>query len=514
MSKQKTFELSVIHFSDFHARFVPFLSHDKKTKVGGIARVSTIIKKLKQQRSNAILLNAGDFFNGTLYYALFQESITAHFMNLLPHDAITIGNHDFASKISGLESFVKKLEAPVVVANVDVSEEPSLQNLWTSSTVIRRGNKDVGVIGVIFSDTDKIAVGTGKLKFLEESKAVNLEARKLKAEGINIIIVLSHCGIERDVALANNCPDIDIIVGGHSHVLLYNGDPPSSETVWGEYPTVVTQKETNKTVLIAHASALTKYLGDLQLTFDENDKVLCWQGNPIYLDESIEEDPLIVEELIPWKMKVDRIGNQVIGETLIDLNGSYGLPPNESTLNNVVTDAMIHTYFSDASLSLMPVNVIRHNIPIGPILYEDAFMMLPRNNTWDLIELRGSDIVQIVEENLIGKAKEATFVNLRPLHWSGMRVIYNRKDKQHKVIKVEVRYISNYKDNEFELINKDQWYKVVVPDFMLSPHTDPISKKYRNRIVSKSSDLENLVNYIKATKVIKLKKEARVTFVD
>lgn len=64
---------------------------------------------------------------------------------------------------------------------------------------------------------------TGNLRFLDEVHSVNLEVEKLKANGVNIIIILSHCGINRDVVLANNCPNVNVIIGGHSHTLLYNG---------------------------------------------------------------------------------------------------------------------------------------------------------------------------------------------------------------------------------------------------------------------------------------------------
>lgn len=64
---------------------------------------------------------------------------------------------------------------------------------------------------------------TGKLKFLDEVTTVNEEAKKLKAEDVDIIIVLSHCGLPIERIMAAKCPDIDLIVGGHSHSFLYSG---------------------------------------------------------------------------------------------------------------------------------------------------------------------------------------------------------------------------------------------------------------------------------------------------
>ncbi|XP_058806758.1 apyrase-like [Phymastichus coffea] len=515
--KGEYFLLSIIHFSDFHARFIEVspsgglcYEQEKDRCVGGVSRVATIVERLKKIRRNPIFLNAGDCFQGTLYYELFKGNITAYFMNKLHPDVHTIGNHDLDENVSGLASYIKQLDSPVVVTNIDDSEEPSIQNLYTNSTIIQKGGKDIGVIGAIYSDTDKISKTTGKLKFLNEVQTINLESKKLKARGIDIIIVLSHCGIEHDKIIASNCPDVDIVVGGHSHILLYNGKPPSNEAAYGEYPMVVTQKGNNRKVLIVHASAYTKYIGDLQIVFNEDGELFRWKGNPIYLERFIKKDLSFEKMLRPWKVEVDRIGKRLIAKTLVFLNGTcYSA---ECNLANLVTDAMVDIYANESSISFMTANSIQNSIPVGPVVYEDIYMTLPYNNTWDLIELKGSDLLQVLEENVAKSSSKISFVNFQLIQWSGMKVVYNLKKEQSKIVSVKVRCL-HCNDPKFEDLNSDQWYRIVVPSYVISQSFETIFTKHRLIHTGKSRDIDNLIDYVEKKKVINITTESRMVFV-
>lgn len=122
------FELSIIHFSDFHARFdeiseKTFLpcafNNTNEPCIGGIARMKTVIDSLISKHKNAIVLNAGDNFQGTFWYNLLRHNVTSYFLNLLPIDANVLGNHEFAHGIEGLKPFLKALNSPIVLANLD-----------------------------------------------------------------------------------------------------------------------------------------------------------------------------------------------------------------------------------------------------------------------------------------------------------------------------------------------------------------------------------------------------------
>lgn len=127
------------------------------------------------------------------------------------------------------------------------------------------------------------------MKFLDETETVKAEAAKLKADGIDIIIVLSHSGLDVDQIIAANCgPDIDVIVGGHTHTFLFTGsNSPGPDTPRGDYPTIVTQADGHQ-VYVVQASAYTKYLGDITFWFDDAGKIVRHEGAPIFLDDSVQ----------------------------------------------------------------------------------------------------------------------------------------------------------------------------------------------------------------------------------
>lgn len=133
---------------------------------------------------------------------------------------------------------------------------------------------------------------TGRLKFYNEEEVIMREAENLKRDGVDIIVVLSHCGLDVDYRIAKKAaPYVDVIVGGHSHTFMYtvkNGEPaPGPDVVKDTYPAVV---ETNgHKVLIVQASAYVKYVGDITVYFDKKGRVVKWEGQPAYLDSHIAQ---------------------------------------------------------------------------------------------------------------------------------------------------------------------------------------------------------------------------------
>ena len=175
------------------------------------------------------------------------------------------------------------------------------------------------------------------MKFLDEVQSVNQEAQKLKSQGVKILIALGHAGFDIDKQIAEKVPDIDVVVGGHSNTFLYTGDPPSNEEPEGPYPFIVTQPSKKK-VPVVQAYAYTKYLGDLQLSFNDNGDLISWRGNPILLEQSMPEDQDILSQLKPYKKELDKL-MEIIGSTKIDLPTYRN---RESPLGNFITDSMVN----------------------------------------------------------------------------------------------------------------------------------------------------------------------------
>ncbi|XP_011876676.1 PREDICTED: apyrase-like [Vollenhovia emeryi] len=506
------FELSIIHLNDFHARFEqtsPSSGYcregEEKDCVGGIARVYTAVNQLVKERPNAIFLNAGDHFQGTLWYNIYRWNVTALFMNMLPHDAMTIGNHEFDNKIEGVVPFLKNVNAPVVVTNIDDSEEPTIQGLYKNSTIIERNGTKIGVIGVILSTTNLIA-STEKLKFLDEVETVNDEAKRLKEKGVDIIIVLSHCGLDVDRIMAAKCPLIDVIVGGHSHTFLYTGPPPFIDTPEDEYPVAVTQNETNRTVLIVQAAAYTKYLGNLTVWFDDEGEVVDWDGNPLLLDYSIEEDPEILEAMEPWKKEVDATALKKVGSTrvLLERNCRY----KECNMGNLITDAMVDavvdnaenkTHWTYAAVACTNPGGIRTSLEESEITYGDLIMVHPFENTWDTVELTGESIKNILEmgESLI---------------WSGLKITYEKVNETRTVVDVKIR-CQACEYPIFQDLVHDQWYRIVVPSFLMNGGDGYyiFKDKSRNHKIG-TRDIDHLIKYVTKMSPIFIGTERRIIF--
>ena len=203
---------------------------------------------------------------------------------------------------------------------------------------------------------------TEKLKFHDEIETVKTESKILKEEyGVDIVVVLSHCGIKNDREIAKKGgSDISIIVGGHSHTFLYTGDnPPGHDIPVDKFPIVVKQDDGHQ-VLIVHASCFSKYLGDITVYFDDQNKVKTWEGNPIYLDEDVPKgivkitykylsmkiqkkiyfilDLEIEAELMLWKEEVDHLANRIVGFSKVFLSKTE-CRTGECNFGNFVADA-------------------------------------------------------------------------------------------------------------------------------------------------------------------------------
>ncbi|XP_052133254.1 apyrase-like [Frankliniella occidentalis] len=463
--------LQIVHLNDFHARFEPVSPKASECKagdrcIGGLPRVAAAIGDLVKRNPNALVLNGGDNFQGTLWYSLFRWNATAHFMRELPWDALTIGNHEFDHGIDGLTPFLEHMkEFPFVIANMDDSAEERMKGLWTPSVVVEKDGHRIGIVGYIWKDTPTIAQ-TEKLRFTDELEALDREAAKLKAEGVDIIVGLSHAGIEVDLDVAAKTKYADVIVGAHSHTLLYNGTAPDGEKPYGPYPEAVRQAS-GRTVLVVQASAYTKFLGNLEVQFDDEGEVGSWGGQPIYLDADMPEDQAMVEEMKPWKAEVEAQGSVVVGSTLVELDKlAHDCYSGECTLGNFVADAMVHHYvgkgpegtWTAASIAFINAGGLRTNIAPGNITYGDLVAAQPFENSVDLVDIQGRYLLDTLED---------TMDTLTLLQWSGLRVEYDYgKPARQRVVRAEV-LCAACSIPEYRPIRDDDVYTIAAPSFII-----------------------------------------------
>lgn len=199
-----------------------------------------------------------------------------------------MGNHEFDDGVKGLIPFIDNATFPIVTANLDLSKQPDLAatNL-KNSTILEINGRKIGVIGYLTPET-KILSTTENVIFEDEVESIRKEAKKLKEQGVDILIALGHSGFETDKRIAREVEDIDLVIGGHTNTFLYGGAAPDVEVPEGFYPTEV-QQASGRKVYVVQAYAYTKYLGNFTASFDARGELTHIEGNPILVDASVEQ---------------------------------------------------------------------------------------------------------------------------------------------------------------------------------------------------------------------------------
>ncbi|PVA06651.1 bifunctional metallophosphatase/5'-nucleotidase [Thalassorhabdomicrobium marinisediminis] len=391
------YSLTILHTNDFHARFEPISKYDSGCSAedneagecfGGSARLVTAVNEARARSNNSILVDGGDQFQGTLFYTYYKGKLAAEFMNLMGYDAMTVGNHEFDDGPEVLRGFVDALDFPILMSNADISGEPLLADAIQKSTVIEQGGEKIGLIGLTPQNTDELASPGPNVIFTDPSDAVQAEVDKLEAEGVNKIIVLSHSGYNVDQQVAENTTGVDVIVGGHTNTLL--GD---HEDAVGPYPTMVGD------TAIVQAYAYGKFLGELNVTFDDEGVITEASGAPIIIDGSVVEDQAAKDRVAEAAVPLDEIRNEVVAETAGPLTGDRTVcRAEECDMGNLIADAMLARVKDQGiDVALMNSGGIRADIDAGEVTMGEVLTVLPFQNTLSTFQVSGETLKEALE---------------------------------------------------------------------------------------------------------------------
>ena len=221
-------QLTILHTNDVHSRIEPFpMDGSRNQGLGGVARRSALIKKIRAEEKNVLLLDAGDIFQGTPYFNLYGGELEIKLMSDMGYDAATMGNHDFDN---GLEGFYKQLphaDFPILVSNYDFSDT-ILHQSTKPYKIFNKSGLEIGVFGIGIELEGLVgSKNYGATIYQDPVKKANEVASLLKNEHkCDLVICLSHLGYKyrdnkvSDQTLAENNDDIDLIIGGHTHTFL------------------------------------------------------------------------------------------------------------------------------------------------------------------------------------------------------------------------------------------------------------------------------------------------------
>ncbi|MCA6587802.1 MAG: 5'-nucleotidase C-terminal domain-containing protein [Pseudanabaena sp. M090S1SP1A06QC] len=459
VAQENRFSIRILHTNDHHAHLEPIKYGDRF--LGGIARRRTLIDQIRVESKNdhepLLLLDAGDIFQGTLYFNQYQGQADLDFYNTLAYDAGTIGNHEFDRGQQVLANFITKAKFPIISANLDIASSSPLYGKVRPWHILDMKGEKIGIFGLTTTDTEILSsVGDG-VKFTDPIAAARTSVQNLKQQGINKIIALTHIGFENDVVLAQKVPDIDIIIGAHSHTPV--GNIPNAN-----HPYPLVQKNGKKEpVLVVTDWEWGKYLGDLSVSFDRAGKLIAWAGKPHAIDASIKPNPEFANKLKAYAAPIESLRQKVIGQALVALDGDrVKMRTGETALGNLIADAILAKTQGDrVQVALINAGGIRSSLPLGNITMGNVLEALPFGNTITRVELTGQQLIEALESG-VSKAEqeEGRFPQV-----AGMRFVWNAKFPVGKrVTKVEVKDASG----KFQLLNPRAIYKVATNNFLAS----------------------------------------------
>jgi len=219
--------LVILHTNDTHSQVECTDNTAAQPNMGGYARRMGIIDSIRLAEPNVLLLDAGDYFQGTPYFNFFKGRIEIDAMNRMHYDAATLGNHEFDNGLDTLAAMLALADFPVVCANYTVKGTP-LEPFVRPWIVIKRFGLRIGIFGLTVSPESLIAENNYKgITYLDPIEVAQKTSELLKKrKHCDVIICLSHLGtLEEglpvsDYDIARQTEFIDVIIGGHTHTLL------------------------------------------------------------------------------------------------------------------------------------------------------------------------------------------------------------------------------------------------------------------------------------------------------
>ncbi|KAL4743807.1 Metallo-dependent phosphatase-like protein [Aspergillus similis] len=457
------YNVSFFHINDVHAHLDQFASSGTSCDdpeegcYGGYARIKTKATELREQYPDNLWLNAGDEFQGTLFYTYYGGEKIAETLNELQFDAMTLGNHEWDGGDEALGQFLRNLTFPVVSCNVK-SEVDALNETIKNYHIFE--DHEIAVIGATTTTTPGISSVGNTTTFLDPVAEVQKAVWQIRNETeINRIILLSHLGYDEDQDLAASTEGLSLIIGGHSHTLL--GDMDGAK---GDYPTIVEDLNGHE-IFIVTAYRWGEYLGAIDLTFDDEGHALAYHGAPIHMDNSTSLDEELDAKIQGWAEAFADFAAEVLGETDVVLVQET-CQEGDCLLGQVMADAMYEYRYNqtegtdeEPALALINSGGVRAEIDEGPITRGEVLTAFPFGNAIVELEFSGADLRKIFE----GAVSYVNQFNGQEItSWfqvsRGVRVEFNPDNEPgDRLVNVTI---------QGEAIDDEREYRVVTLDFL------------------------------------------------
>lgn len=218
-------QLLILHTNDTHSCVLPLNPNLADTMLagrGGFLRRAAMIDQMRKEDKNLLLLDSGDFSQGSPYYTMFKGDVETELMNIMGYDAATIGNHEFDFGLENMARIFRKAKFPIVCANYDFTGTV-VEGLVKPYVIIKRKGVKIGIFGLSPKLDGLVMASTcAGVRYSDPIKTANAVADKLKnEEKCDVVICLSHLGWDEaglnDMEMMAKTRNIDLVLGGHSH---------------------------------------------------------------------------------------------------------------------------------------------------------------------------------------------------------------------------------------------------------------------------------------------------------
>lgn len=467
---------------------------------GGYARISTVINERRPVLNSSLFLNAGDEFQGTLFYTYYGGEKIAETINQLGFDGMTLGNHEFDGGDDMLGEFLENLTFPIISANIQ-SGHPVLNRTIKPYHIYE--DFQLAVIGVTTETTPGISSPGENTTFSNAVEAVQATINLIReTTNITRIAALTHIGYEEDQALVQNTTGLYLIMGGHSHTPLGTGEDEE-----GPYPTIVRNLD-DEEVFIVTAYRWGEYLGYIDVTYDEEGRILEYHGGPIHITNTTAQNETLQAQIEEWRGPFEAFAAQEIGISNVVLD-QENCQEQECLLGDLMADAMLayrQNASDDVDFALINAGGIRATIDQGPITRGEVLTSFPFGNSLVEITMSGAELWNVLEGIFSGvnpeNNKEVTsFVQVS----QGIQIEYNPETNDGSRL-VSVTIGNNSLDREAE-------YKIVTLDFLAGGGDNFFATPFMD-VVTLDTQEEVLIAYIRQKSPVDISLDGRMAVVN
>ena len=367
-----------------------------------MARLATLVGDLKRENPNTIFALAGDTLSPSVESALMRGAQMVAALNAAGLDFATFGNHEFDFGPEVLLERMKESKFRWLSANVIDRRSGQAFGGASTDVLLTLGGARVGLFGLTTTQTAQTSRSGPDVAFGQPVTVAKDVAARLRAQGANIVVAVTHVTMAEDKAIAA-AADVDVILGGHEHE-----------------PLVAEEGKT----LITKAGSDARYLVqvDVWLTRDGRLVERSWRFREV--SRRIEPDAAVEALVRNYARRLDRELDMVVGKSTVPLEArSSKLRTEETNLGDFVTDALRERLGTD--VATINGGAIRTNrtVPPGPLTRRDVLNLLPFTDVVVKLEMRGADLRAAFEHGLA----QTDRVGGGFLQLSGVRVVWDPK---------------------------------------------------------------------------------------